>query len=408
MNFPPLPEHRTLLAVSVDYPPFHRGGYELGSQRVLESLAGLGWQITVLTNEVPDGKTLPPGDAGRVRVWRRLDGDTHGRGRFGRELHNTRVLRAALDELRPAAVYFWKHELLGTRLPSIAQQAGYRVLHYLSDATIPRLDRTHANSRLRAKFTRLGLSGLWPVVGLPAMRMILLDRYYDAPAELHFCSEALRADAHANGIRGQREAVIPWGVELAQFPMPAAPQDARRLLYVGRLAPEKGIETAIRAVQLLRSKAEGAGASLTIVGGGEPAYELELRGLVEKSGLAGSVQFAGFASSAEVGAAYRTHGTLLFPSRWEEPFAITPLEAMASGVVVVATATGGSREIFVDGENALIFPVDDGAACADAAARLCTDANLRERLRRAGRSVVEQRYTLEQMARTIAAHLAQP
>ena len=76
--------------------------------------------------------------------------------------------------------------------------------------------------------------------------------------------------------------------------------------------------------------------------------------------------------------------------------------------MVVATATGGSREIFVHGENALVFPVDDGAACAAAVARLCAEPSLRVRLRLAGRSVVEQRYTLGGMAAAIASHLERP
>ncbi len=399
---------KTLLVVAADYPPFHPGGYELGCQRVLEALSALGWQITVLTNEPPAGKPAPASDeTGRVRVWRRLDGATHGRSRFARELFNSRILRATLAEVQPAAVQFWKFERLGTRLAPVAQRAGFRVLHYVSDIVLPRFDRRHDHSQFRGMFVRLGLGAVWPWIGRPLMRAILRDSYYDRPPEFHFCSRFLADVAHEHGVLPSFEAVIPWGISLGQFALPAQPQDPRRLLFVGRIAPEKGVETAILALKAIRAGSGGDDVMLTILGGGDPGYEQTIRALAVAEGLEDAVTFAGFADTAGVAAAYRTHGILVFPSRWEEPFAITPLEGMASGVAVVATATGGSREIFADGENALVFPVDDVTACAHAVTRLVVEPELRMRLRAAARHLVEHHYTLGQMAEKIATRLDQ-
>ena len=52
---------------------------------------------------------------------------------------------------------------------------------------------------------------------------------------------------------------------------------------------------------------------------------------------------------------YRQHDALLFTSEWEEPFALTPLEAMACGLPVIGTTTGGSKELFRCGSNALTY-----------------------------------------------------
>jgi glycosyltransferase involved in cell wall biosynthesis len=74
----------------------------------------------------------------------------------------------------------------------------------------------------------------------------------------------------------------------------------------------------------------------------------------------------------------------VFPVRWEEPWGLVPLEAMARGRPVAATGRGGSGEYLRDGENALLFEAGDPAGLARAVARLAEDPALRERLREAG------------------------
>jgi glycosyltransferase involved in cell wall biosynthesis len=81
---------------------------------------------------------------------------------------------------------------------------------------------------------------------------------------------------------------------------------------------------------------------------------------------------------------YRSHDALLFPVRWDEPWGLVPLEAMASGMPVIATGRGGSGEYLRDGENSLIVPAEDPAALAAAVERLAADPDLRRRLRAGG------------------------
>jgi glycosyltransferase involved in cell wall biosynthesis len=97
---------------------------------------------------------------------------------------------------------------------------------------------------------------------------------------------------------------------------------------------------------------------------------------------------------------YRSHDALVLPSIWDEPFSIGLLEAMASGLAVVGTTTGGSREILADGINALTFSPGDAEALATQIGRL-TSADLRQRLGRAARRTVEERFTLAAMLERI-------
>jgi glycosyltransferase involved in cell wall biosynthesis len=83
---------------------------------------------------------------------------------------------------------------------------------------------------------------------------------------------------------------------------------------------------------------------------------------------------------SELAGRYRGADVVVFPSEWEEPFGIVPLEAMACGVPVVATGTGGSGEFLHDGVNCLLFRAGDATALAGAVTRLAEDPALRSKI----------------------------
>jgi glycosyltransferase involved in cell wall biosynthesis len=88
---------------------------------------------------------------------------------------------------------------------------------------------------------------------------------------------------------------------------------------------------------------------------------------------------------AELADVYGQADVVLFPTQWEEPWGLVPLEAMAVGRPVVASGSGGSSEYLRDGENCLIYsPRSSAGALADAVRRLAGDESLRGELREAG------------------------
>jgi SAM-dependent methyltransferase len=80
----------------------------------------------------------------------------------------------------------------------------------------------------------------------------------------------------------------------------------------------------------------------------------------------------------------------VFPSEWEEPFGLVPIEAMACGTPVVATGTGGSGEFLRDEYNCVLFPPGDPRALAFAIRRLHEDADLRDRVVRGGQQTADE------------------
>jgi hypothetical protein len=94
-------------------------------------------------------------------------------------------------------------------------------------------------------------------------------------------------------------------------------------------------------------------ATLTVLGGWDEGEESRLRELAERHGVAARVTFRGQRSRADVHAAYADADLVVFPVRWEEPWGLVPLEAMARGRPVVATGRGGSGEYLREGGNRL-------------------------------------------------------
>jgi glycosyltransferase involved in cell wall biosynthesis len=190
--------------------------------------------------------------------------------------------------------------------------------------------------------------------------------------------------------------VIRWGVDTERFaPGPAEERrDLRqlRLLYVGQGMRHKGVHTAVEALRVLQKELSVSGATLDVVGDGSgaPRYVARLRRTIERAGLETTVRLCGPVERERLPQVYREHDLLIFPSVWNEPFSITVLEAMASGLPVVGTLTGGSPEVMQPERNALSFPPEDASACAAQIARVVAEPELYGRLgANARRTVVE-------------------
>jgi glycosyltransferase involved in cell wall biosynthesis len=203
-----------------------------------------------------------------------------------------------------------------------------------------------------------------------------------------FVSDFTRRYALADGWPGisiEIDTVVYSGIDRTDFP-PTAPNPrewAWRLLYVGRIDDRKGIETVIRCLPRLPPEA-----SLDIVGRGASAYVESLRGLAAQLGVLDRVQF-GVTERSRLREMYTSADAFVFPSEWEEPFGLVPVEAMACATPVVATGTGGSAEFLHDGINCLHFPPGDEVALAGAIRSLAASPELRARLVAGGAATAE-------------------
>jgi len=215
--------------------------------------------------------------------------------------------------------------------------------------------------------------------GLPADRIIVKPNAFAPPAQTR---PALASGSRNLGISESRGE----NPRIRESENPAS----LRVVYIGRLSPEKGVDILIRAWSLFRREAADHSSlvtrrsSLVIIGDGPERVAL--------AGLAGddpSVRFLGALPREEALRELAGAALLVFPSLWYEQFAITPLEAMALGVSVLVSDVARGATIIEDGVTGRFFPAGDPAALAAALRELLADSETLRRMGDAARAAFE-------------------
>lgn len=212
-----------------------------------------------------------------------------------------------------------------------------------------------------------------------------------------FVAQSIREQA---GIAAERVSVVTNVVDPELF-APTGPSDPRAradILFIGRLAQEKGLETLIRALPgLLR---EVPDATLTVVGpasGGTErgGYERRCRDLVEQANLTDRVRFVGPVPNRELPAWIRASRMLAVPSVWGEPCGVVVLEALACGVPVIGSRVGGIPELLGDARTGRLCEAGDVDAWSRALAEVWRDVGLREQCAVQGPRSIRERHVAQ-------------
>jgi glycosyltransferase involved in cell wall biosynthesis len=177
-----------------------------------------------------------------------------------------------------------------------------------------------------------------------------------------------------------------------------------RVVYVGRLSPRKGVDVAVAAIALLADS--GFDAHLDLVGGvfsGYEWYEQELRSQVAWLGIEDRVTFSGFQPS--VWHALADADVAVVPSRLEEPFGNTAVEAVLAARPVVVSAIGGLAEAIDGFASAVPVDPDDPVRLAEALHRIATDWPAFRRTAAAAAPDAARRYAPESYRRAMTAEL---
>ncbi|HEX5801628.1 MAG TPA: glycosyltransferase family 4 protein [Azospira sp.] len=307
-------------------------------------------------------------------------------GRLLRLLASPLLLAAKIVGQRAAIVHintslnpraFWRDlaHLLAARL------CGARVVYQIHGGALPRAFA--ADSRLPAGLLRAVLR---TVLRLPAAIVVLAQ-----------CELA----AYREFVPGQRVLLLPNSIDLRPYarplsdsaPAPAATKAPLRLIYVGRLAADKGLHEALAGIA--RARLRGVAATLVIAGSGPDAGALQA--LTRELGLDDEVRFVGPVFNGNKLALYDDADLLILPTYAEGlPYAL--LESMAAGVPAITTRVGGIPDVVVDGIHGLFVPVRDEAAICRAIERLAHDRALLARMSIACRRRIAHGYTIERLA----------
>jgi glycosyltransferase involved in cell wall biosynthesis len=183
--------------------------------------------------------------------------------------------------------------------------------------------------------------------------------------------------------------LVPNAVDSWVFRPQPLQRRKNEILWVGRFVPEKGIQYLLTAFNVLLKKRE---AMLRLVGDGPTVGRME--GLARRLGIAEHVVFEGRVSKSEV-ARLMAEATIFVLPSVKEGLPKALLQAMSSGLPVVASDIPGVTDVIADGKNGLLFRTGDEEGLAESILSLMADENLARILGNKGRETVDQNYNWE-------------
>lgn len=383
-----------ILSVCNLFPPYVLGGNEVRLREILERLRSQ-HEVRVLTSAPPHDVHAPP----EPWITRELvQAVPYPRPITDRRLYLARELVVSalnyattlriIEEFTPDVVYVsdTKRTFLGPA--HAAQRAQLPLVWDITDLSLLAYRRRQGLRRWAPWAHLDGLSFRYPIAISRFIRDELIRQGVLEPI----------ADDEAGYIR--------QGVDLSRFAVdePAvADGPAHRLLFVGTLIEDKGAHVVLRALErLVRHEPPGhPGYRLTVCGdSGDEAYKARLRAMVDGSELKDRVIFRGRVTPQEAARMYRSHDVFVFSSIWPEPFATTPLEAMASGCPVVGTPVGGQADFFRHDENCLTYRPESDLELADRL-RALADPARRRRLASQALTEVKAKFDVRDYVRRI-------
>ena len=376
-----------LLIISNLFPPEIVGGYEILCEQVVKELLARRYDVSVLTSgegksDLRDGISIHRNLRLTAPMSDRAPESRYASAVRRTAAHNYRETRKTIQEAAPDIIFIWSQ----LRMTPAATRAAY-------DSGCPfalTFNDEHPAGFLPPKSPLKRM--FWSISRIAYPN----SDWRSIPLDHTTCiSKTLKRNLIASGLPIESSKVIFQGVPLDAFPARESVGGIGspvRIFYAGQLHPYKGVHTVIYALANLIN--DGYDVQLDIAGAGPDDYVRTLNDYAQNKKVSDRVSFLGKLPQDKLAAEYRAHDLFVFPSIWEEPFGLTHLEAMASGLPVVCSDRGGPAEFIRDGENGLKFPAEDDRALSDALAKLIQDENLRQRIALGGMNTARNDFSM--------------
>lgn len=395
-----------ILIISNYYPPVEIGGWEQLTHDVSNELVSREHEIHVLTSDhLAEQIERPEHDISRILHLESPDhvnyqlpySFLHRRWEQDNVAHLTKIAA----EFKPDIIYINGMWNLPHSLAQAAEQLlPGRVVYYMASYWPTEMDAHSAYWSFPAKngikrYPKDFLAKIFRQYFIAATPRNQLD------FSLVLCVSSFVQDYMVEEAKVPRiqTRVVHNGINLDRFRLnpESAPGDELRLLYAGRLSADKGVHTILESLAMLKQHLPDSPFQCSIYGSGAPDYQSRLSRFVVDYDLEAWVHFKGVVPRDQMPSVFTEHDVLLFPSVWAEPLARILQEAMACGLVVIGTKTGGTNEILQDGITGLTFEANDAQMLAEKIKLVHGDAQLRKRIIQEARRKVEQEFSLTRM-----------
>ena len=295
-----------------------------------------------------------------------------------------REVRKALKDFRPDVVHIQVSDPIGLAVVAVARKMGIPVVvtehnqpEVLTEPLkLPGILRRSINAGLSAYFRKRGKKS--DFMTMPSERAIdnlILSRGKEFPVPVAAVSNGVDLSHFKSG-RVDGEIYDKYGIS----------REGLKVLYIGRVDPEKKVGLAIEAFKKAR-KVLPKNTEFLIVGDGVDRTRLEK--LVSDLGLLNCVRFLGRVLPPDLYELYRIGDVFITASEIETQ-GIVLIEAAATGLPLIAVNKGAVSEICIDGKNGILCEPGNIAELSDALVKILTDTKLREKFAKASLQVASQ------------------
>jgi glycosyltransferase involved in cell wall biosynthesis len=293
---------------------------------------------------------------------------------YSHERFNAGCLDYRIRRFKPDVVYAWNMRGVSKTLLFRMHRKDIRVVYDLhSDWMLPEQFHTDpwyrwwkVNPSFRSKLYRfmgrmVGRAGR--VIGM----LPIDDPKYLNIENSYVVSNWLKEELKEAGMPSAEELPVFYPtININKLLMKKDYEQRNRFAWAGLLNDSKAPDIAVDAIGLLKER--GVDVELDLFGMGQPSERKAMRERIQLAGLSDRITMQGI-RPGEMSQHYKNYDALLYTNRHAEPFSMTVLEAMLSGLPCLVSKVGGNREILEDGVNAFLVEPNDAEALADSIVR---------------------------------------
>lgn len=390
-----------LLVFTTFYPPHAFGGYELRCRDVVDGLRAREHKVEVITGHCPARSCeLHSGEKGVHRV---LHQKYEASNVFGQILHDTKDLQfidRLVREFNPDIIYLWHIQDLSNAILPYFSHRDIKIVYDEGGAGLIFLFKIwnrgiyffrNKNDPLLKKWLK---NVVYHFARIVSGGLIHPSWHWPTTMRVYFNSHSALENSSNQGVPVDGAEVLHSGLEITNFPYRARQSlgSPLTILVPGRIKFEKGTKDAVALLgELSKQKIP---AKLKVVGKIQSQeYFSEILDNVRTSGLDDVFEYIPMVSQNELARMYRQSDICFFPTYFQSGFSRVPLEAMASGCLVITYGNEGSREIVQNEETGFLIPEGDINTAVNCIKKMLDNSDAYEQILQNARRQVESNFT---------------
>jgi len=392
-----------IISITDSYPPHQSGGYELRCKDVLEGLQKRGFEILMLTNQPDKNKSFELIDPPYVhRVLKLKPRRINVFSEVYFDNLEIKKIKGFIKAFKPDLLYLWHMQNFSNailpffshlEIPMVYDEGGFGLIYF---SRLQKRGLYFFKNEHDSAVKKLLKEIIKTFARVVSFGKIYPDWVWPENMKIYFNSYSALEHAQKLGVPVDNAPVIQSGVDMDLFPYKESGkmQSPVKIIVPGRIKRQKGSIDGIHLIDELRKI--NIPAQLLLIGEIESGdfYEFLIKTIKEKD-LSDLVSIKGMVSQKALSYLYRTSDICLFPSNFKTGFSRVPLEAMASGCLVMTYGNEGSSESVIHEETGIILDEGDVTAAADWIGRLIETPSFYKEMVTKARHNVEQNFSLD-------------